>query len=44
MSAEMQTLLGYDIMPPFMGQVTASHPRKSLAPDWIPPILRQTPP
>jgi ectoine hydroxylase-related dioxygenase (phytanoyl-CoA dioxygenase family) len=45
MSAEMQTLLGYDIMPPtFMGQVTASHPRKSLAPDWIPPVLRQASP
>lgn len=44
MSRQMQTLLGYDIMPPFMGMVTASHPRKSLAPDWIPPILRQAPP
>ena len=44
MSRQMQTLLGYDIMPPFMGQVTASHPAKSLAPDWIPPILRQASP
>lgn len=44
MSRQMQTLLGYDIISPFMGMVTASHPRKSLAPDWLPPILRQAPP
>jgi hypothetical protein len=37
----MQSLLGYEIMPPFMGQVTASHPRKSLEEGWTPPVLRQ---
>jgi len=41
MSPELQTLLGYDIMPPFMGQVTASHPRKTLEADYVPPVLRQ---
>jgi ectoine hydroxylase-related dioxygenase (phytanoyl-CoA dioxygenase family) len=30
MSPRVQTLLGYDIMPPFMGHVTASHPTKVL--------------
>jgi ectoine hydroxylase-related dioxygenase (phytanoyl-CoA dioxygenase family) len=43
MSPAMQSLLGYEIMPPFMGQVTASHPRKSLELDWTPPVLRQAP-
>ena len=42
MSPSMQTLLGYDIMPPFMGQVTASHPRKTLEPGWTPAIERQS--
>lgn len=41
MSPTLQALLGYSIMAPFMGQVTASHPAKSLAPDWSPPIERQ---
>jgi ectoine hydroxylase-related dioxygenase (phytanoyl-CoA dioxygenase family) len=43
MSPDLQTLLGYEIMPPFMGQVTASHPRKTLEPDYVPPVLRQAP-
>lgn len=30
MSPRLQTLLGYDVMPPFMGHVTASHPAKVL--------------
>lgn len=30
MSPRVQELLGYSIWPPFMGQVTASHPKKSL--------------
>ena len=30
MSPRLQTLLGYEIMPPFMGHVTASHPTKVL--------------
>lgn len=35
MSPRLQTLLGYDVMPPFMGHVTASHPRKVLRPDHV---------
>jgi len=41
MSPALQSLLGYGIMPPFMGQVTASHPLKTLEEGWIPPIARQ---
>jgi hypothetical protein len=40
MSARMQSLLGYSIHPPFMGQVTASHPLKALEPDFVPPAYR----
>ena len=43
MSPRLQALLGYEIWPTFMGMVTASHPSKSLAPDWIPPIVSQRP-
>ncbi len=44
MSPDLQRLLGYDIMPPtFMGQVTASHPLKTLDKDWIAPVVRQAP-
>lgn len=39
MSPRVQSLLGYSIWPPFMGQVTASHPLKSLAPGWVAPAL-----
>jgi ectoine hydroxylase-related dioxygenase (phytanoyl-CoA dioxygenase family) len=39
MSPRLQQLLGYDIWPPFMGHVTASHPLKALAPDFVPPVL-----
>lgn len=35
MSPRLQTLLGYEIMPPFMGHVTASHPTKALRPDHV---------
>ena len=35
MSPRMQTLLGYEIMAPFMGHVTASHPTKVLRPGYI---------
>jgi ectoine hydroxylase-related dioxygenase (phytanoyl-CoA dioxygenase family) len=35
MSPRLQTLLGYAIMPPFMGHVTASHPAKVLQPDHV---------
>lgn len=41
MAPEVQTLLGYEIAPPFLGMVTASHPRKALEPDWEPPIVTQ---
>jgi hypothetical protein len=35
MSPRLQSLLGYDIMPPFMGHVTASHPAKVLRPGYV---------
>ncbi len=34
MSERVQTLLGYSIHPPFMGQVAGRHPRKVLQPDY----------
>ena len=40
MSGKVQSLLGYSIHNPFMGQVTASHPAKALRPDFIPPAYR----
>lgn len=40
-SPTLQTLLGYEIWPPFMGMVTASHPAKTLEPGWRPPVLTQ---
>ena len=43
MSPRLQTLLGYDIWPPFMGMVSGSHPRKALEPDWVPPVEAQRP-
>ena len=43
MSPEAQKLLGYEIAPPFLGMVTASHPAKSLEPGWVPPIVAQRP-
>ncbi len=43
MSPVLQSLLGYNIWPPFMGQVTASHPLKSLEPGWMPPVVAQRP-
>ncbi len=35
MSPRLQVLLGYAIMPPFMGHVTASHPTKVLRPGYV---------
>ena len=35
MAPRLQTLLGYEIYPPFMGHVTASHPTKVLRPDYV---------
>lgn len=43
MSPRLQSLLGYEIWPPFMGQVTASHPRKTLEGAWVPPVVAQLP-
>ncbi|KGE04389.1 hypothetical protein HRUBRA_01075 [Pseudohaliea rubra DSM 19751] len=40
MAPRVQSLLGYSIHPPFMGQVTAYHPRTALAPGWVPPLER----
>jgi ectoine hydroxylase-related dioxygenase (phytanoyl-CoA dioxygenase family) len=40
MSPRVQSLLGYSIHPPFMGQVTAYHPLKTLEPGFVPPALR----
>jgi ectoine hydroxylase-related dioxygenase (phytanoyl-CoA dioxygenase family) len=39
MSPRLQQLLGYDIWPPFMGHVTAYHPAKALAADFVPPVV-----
>lgn len=41
MSPTLQALLGYSLTNQFMGEVSGSHPAKALAPDWIPPIVRQ---
>jgi len=35
MSPRLQELLGYSIWPPFMGQVTASHPKKTLREGYV---------
>lgn len=43
MSPRLQTLLGYDLHPPFMGMISSIHPRKALDPDWIPPVVEQAP-
>lgn len=40
MSPIIQSLLGYSIFPPFMGQVTASHPVKALEAGYVPPAYR----
>lgn len=38
MSPRLQSMLGYSVHPPFMGQVTARHPRKVLDPDFVNPL------
>lgn len=43
MSPKAQALLGYEIAPPFLGMVSASHPAKSLKPGWVPPVVAQRP-
>jgi ectoine hydroxylase-related dioxygenase (phytanoyl-CoA dioxygenase family) len=41
MSPRLQALLGYSVWPPFMGQVTASHPLKALEPGFVEPVVAQ---
>jgi ectoine hydroxylase-related dioxygenase (phytanoyl-CoA dioxygenase family) len=41
MAPAVQSLLGYSLTPPFLGMVTASHPLKTLDPDWVAPITRE---
>jgi ectoine hydroxylase-related dioxygenase (phytanoyl-CoA dioxygenase family) len=41
MPEKLQSLLGYSIHPPFIGQMTASHPIKSLAPDYENRVVAQ---
>jgi ectoine hydroxylase-related dioxygenase (phytanoyl-CoA dioxygenase family) len=41
MPPRLQALLGYSIHPPFMGQLTASHPAKALQEDWANPVREQ---
>ena len=41
MPEALQDLLGYSIHPPFMGQLTASHPRKALRPGHVAPVVAQ---
>jgi ectoine hydroxylase-related dioxygenase (phytanoyl-CoA dioxygenase family) len=43
MSPRARSLLGYEIAPPFLGMVSASHPAKTLEPDWVPPVVSQRP-
>lgn len=43
MSPRLQTLLGYEIHPPFMGMVSSVHPRKALEPNWLAPVVAQDP-
>ena len=40
MSPRLQALLGYSVHPPFIGQVSGSHPLKALTPDYLPPVSR----
>lgn len=40
-SPRLQQLLGYDMGPAFMGQVSASHPLKTLEPGYVPPVVRE---
>ena len=41
MPPRLQELLGYSIHPPFMGQLSASHPRKALGPGYVLPAVEQ---
>jgi ectoine hydroxylase-related dioxygenase (phytanoyl-CoA dioxygenase family) len=41
MPEPLQELLGYSIHPPFIGQLTASHPKKALARGYTLPVVAQ---
>jgi len=41
MPVRLQELLGYSIHPPFIGQLTAAHPAKALAPDYENRVVAQ---
>jgi ectoine hydroxylase-related dioxygenase (phytanoyl-CoA dioxygenase family) len=41
MPSRLQELLGFSIHPPFMGQLSASHPRKALAAGHVLPVVAQ---
>lgn len=41
MPERLREMLGYSIHPPFMGQLTASHPRQALAVDYENPVVAQ---
>ncbi len=41
MPEPLQELLGYSIHPPFIGQLTASHPKKALVPGYTLPVVAQ---
>jgi ectoine hydroxylase-related dioxygenase (phytanoyl-CoA dioxygenase family) len=43
MSPRLQSLLGYNIWPPFMGMVSSVHPLKALEERWVPPVVAQEP-
>jgi hypothetical protein len=39
MPARLRELLGYSVHPPFMGQLSASHPRKALLEGYVAPVV-----
>lgn len=41
MLRRLQEMLGYSIHPPFMGQLTSSHPAKALQPGYANTIREQ---
>ena len=41
MPPRLQEMLGYSIHPPFMGQLTASHPAKALQAGYVNPVREQ---
>jgi ectoine hydroxylase-related dioxygenase (phytanoyl-CoA dioxygenase family) len=41
MPERLQEMLGYSIHPPFMGQLSASHPRRALGEAYVAPVVAQ---